>query len=72
VYPPAYRNNLLVAAWNDGTIRLVIPNGTNPDLPGTASVAYNGGVGGLLSFMLASDGYVYVSNGDGILRVVTH
>ena len=72
VYPPAYRNNLLMAAWNDGTIRLVIPNGTNPDLPGTASVAYNGGVGGLLSFMLGPDGYVYVSNGDGILRVVTH
>jgi len=72
VYPPTYRNNLLMAAWNDGTIRLVIPNGTNPDLPGTTSVAYNGGVGGLLSFMLASDGYVYVSNGDGILRVVTH
>jgi glucose/arabinose dehydrogenase len=72
VYPPVYRNNLLVAAWNDGTIRLVIPNGTNPDLPGTTSVAYTGGQGGLLSFMLGSDGYVYVSNSNSIFRVVPH
>ena len=79
IYPPLYRNNLLVAAWIDGTIRLVIPNGTNPDLPGTTTVAYTGGQGGLLSFMLGSDGYVYVSNGiftpsngSSIFRVVPH
>jgi glucose/arabinose dehydrogenase len=70
VYPEAYYNNLLVAAWIDGTIRLVIPNGRDPDLPGTTSVAYNGGEGGLLSLMLGSDGYVYVSNVDGIFRVL--
>lgn len=78
VYPPAYRNNLLVAAWNDGTIRLVIPNASNPSSPGTSSVAYPGGQGGLVSMMLASDGYVYVTKGgsgfsDGaIFRVVPH
>jgi glucose/arabinose dehydrogenase len=72
IYPPVYRNNLLMAAWIDGTIRLVIPNGTNPDQPGSTSVAYTGGQGGLLSFMLGSDGYIYVSSGDGIFRVVPH
>ena len=72
IYPPAYRNNLLMAAWNDGTIRLVIPNATDPDLPGTSSVAYTGGQGGLLSLMLGSDGFVYVSNGSGIFRVIAH
>ncbi len=78
VYPQAYRNNLLVTAWNDGTIRLVIPNASNPALPGTTSVAYPGNVGGLVSMMLASDGYVYVTKGgsgfsDGaIFRVIPH
>lgn len=72
VYPQAYRSNLLMAAWNDGTIRLIIPNQSNPGLPGTTSVAYTGGTGGLLSLMLGSDGYVYVSNGDSILRVIPH
>ena len=72
IYPPAHRNNLLMAAWNDGTIRLVIPNGTNQDLPGTSSIAYPGGLGGLLSLMLGSDGYVYASNANGIFRVVPH
>jgi hypothetical protein len=48
------------------------PNGTNSDLPGTTSVAYTGGLGGLLSFMLGFDGYVYVSNSNGIFCVVPH
>ena len=79
IYPPAYRNNLLMAAFNDGTIRLVIPNASNPDQPGTTSVAYPGGQGGLVGMMLGSDGYVYVSNhnfnvfdGSSIFRVVPH
>ena len=61
-----------MAAWNDGTIRLIVPNQSNPGLPGTTTVAYTGGVGGLLSLMLGSDGYVYVSNGDSIFRVIPH
>ena len=72
VYPPVFRNNLLVAAWNDGKIRLVMLNGANLDQFGGTSVAYTGGQGGLLSFMLGSDGYVYVSSGNGIFRVVPH
>jgi len=71
-----------MGAWNDGTIRLVIPNPSDPALPGTTSVAYTGGQGGLLSLMRASDGYVYVSNGlftgsfpffsSSIFRVIPH
>ncbi len=78
IYPQAYRGNLLMAAWNDGTIRLIIPDPGNPGHPGTTSVAYSGGVGGLVSLMLGSDGYVYVTKGgtgnsDGaIYRVVPH
>ena len=72
IYPPVYRNNLLVAVWNDGTIRHVILSGANLDQLGGSSLAYTGGRGGLLSLMLGSDGYVYVSNGNGIFRVVPH
>ncbi|HKY72658.1 MAG TPA: PQQ-dependent sugar dehydrogenase [Nitrospira sp.] len=72
VYPPVYRNNLLMAAWNDGTIRHVVLSGANLDQFGGTSVGYTGGQGGLLSFMLGSDGYVYVSNGSGIFRVLSH
>jgi glucose/arabinose dehydrogenase len=82
IYPPAYRNNLLMAAWNDGTIRLVIPNASDPDQPGSTTVAFTGGQGGLLSFMLGSDGYIYVTNGlfsgtfpfntSSIFRVIPH
>lgn len=72
VYPPVYHNNLLMAAWNDGTIRHVVLSGANLNQFGGTSVAYTGGQGGLLSFMLGSDGYVYVSNGDAIFRVISH
>lgn len=72
VYPTFYRNNLLVAVWIGGTIRHVVLSGTNLDHLGGSSVAYNGGQGGLLSLMLGSDGYVYVSNSSAIFRVVPH
>ena len=71
VYPPAYRNNLLVTAWNDGRIRRIILSGANLTSLGSSSTAYNGGNGGLLSLMLGSDGYVYVSTASAIFRVVS-
>lgn len=71
VYPVAYRNNLLFTAWNDGRIRRIILSGVNLTSLGSASTAYNGGNGGLLSLMLGSDGYVYVSNASGIFRVIS-
>ena len=69
VYPSPFRGNLLVGAFIDGTIHLVTPNGANPDLSGTSTIAYSGGVGGLLSLLRASDGYVYASTADDIFRV---
>ncbi|NOS80492.1 MAG: hypothetical protein HOP32_02770 [Nitrospira sp.] len=70
VYPPAYRNNLLFTAWNDGRIRRMVLNGANLTGLGSSSTAFNGGQGGLLSLMLGTDGYVYVSNASAIFRVV--
>lgn len=79
IYPPVYRNNLLMASFNDGAIRLVIPNASNPDQPGSTSVAFSGGQGGLVGMMLGNDGYVYVTNhnfntfnGSSIFRVIPH
>lgn len=72
VYPSAYRGNLLMAVYIDGTLRLVVPNASNQDAPGTSSVAFTGGFGGLLSLMLGSDGYIYTTNGGVIYRVVPH
>jgi glucose/arabinose dehydrogenase len=79
IYSPIYRNNLLMASFNDGAIRLVIPNPSNPDQPGTTSVAFGGGQGGLVGIMLGNDGYVYVTNhnfstfnGSSIFRVIPH
>lgn len=70
VYTPGYRNNLLFTAWNDGRIRRLVLNGSNLTSLGSSSTAYNGGQGGLLSLMLGTDGYVYVSNASAIFRVV--
>jgi glucose/arabinose dehydrogenase len=71
VYPPAYRNNLLFTAWNDGRIRRIILNGANLTGLAASSSAYNGGNGGLLSVMLGADGYVYVSNASAIFKVIS-
>lgn len=73
VYPFAYQGNLLVAGFNDGTIRLVIANPSVPCGSGNTSVAFSGGLGGLISMVLGSDGYVYVSSMNGVIyRVVPH
>jgi hypothetical protein len=68
-----------MASFNDGAIRLVIPNASNPDQPGSTSVAFSGGQGGLVGMMLGNDGYVYVTNhnfntfnGSSIFRVIPH
>jgi glucose/arabinose dehydrogenase len=70
VYPAAYRNNLLFVDFNGGKIRRVVLSGADLTLLGTSSVAYNGGQGFLLSLMLGTDGYVYVSNASGIFKVI--
>jgi aldose sugar dehydrogenase len=70
VYPAAYRNNLLFVDFNGGKIRRVVLSGADLTQLGTSSVAYNGGNGFLLSLMLGADGFVYVSNGSAIFKVV--
>lgn len=70
VYPVAYRNNLLFADFNGGKIRRVVLSGADLTQLGTSSIAYNGGNGFLLSLMLGADGFVYVSNGSAIFKVV--
>ena len=69
-YPIAYRNNLLFVDFNFGQMRRLILTGVNLTQLGTSSIAYNGGNGGLLSLMLGSDGFVYVSNSSAIFKVV--
>ena len=69
-YPVAYRNNLLFVDFNFGQMRRLILTGANLTQLGTSSIAYNGGQGGLLSLMLGSDGFVYVSNANAIFKVV--
>lgn len=68
-YPSAYHNNLLVANFVHGSIHHLVLNSSLTQLA-SSSVAYGGGVGGLLSFMRGSDGYIYVSATDGIYRVI--
>ncbi len=70
VYPVAYRNNLLFVDFNGGKIRRVVLSGADLTQLGTSSIAYNGGNGFLLSLMLGADGFVYVSNGSAIFKVV--
>ena len=70
VYPVAYRNNLLFVDFNGGKIRRVVLSGADLSQLGTSSIAYNGGNGFLLSLMLGADGFVYVSNGSAIFKVV--
>lgn len=70
VYPATFRNNLLFTEFNTGRIRRIVLSGADLSQLGSSSVAYNGGNGGLLSLMLGADGFVYVSNTNGIFRVV--
>ena len=70
VYPVAYRNNLLFVDFNGGKIRRVVLSGADLTQLGSSSVAYNGGNGFLLSLMLGADGFIYVSNGSAIFKVV--
>ena len=70
VYPTSYRNNLLFVDFNGGKIRRVILSGADLTQLGTSSIAYNGENGFLLSLMLGADGFVYVSNGSAIFKVV--
>lgn len=71
VYPASYQNNLLFVDFNTGKVRRIVLGGEGLSLLGSLSIGYNGGQGGLLSLMLGTDGYIYVSSLSGIYRIVT-
>ena len=62
-------DNLLFVDFNSGRIRRIVLSGADLTQPGTSSIAYNGGSGGLLSLILGADGFVYVSNTNAIFKV---
>lgn len=70
VYPTALHNNLLFVAFNDGRVRRIVLSGPDLDQLGGTDTPFNGGQGGLLSLLRASDGYIYVSNSNTIFRLV--
>jgi glucose/arabinose dehydrogenase len=70
LYPAEYRNSLLFADFNEGKIRRVVLAGGSLDQLGSSTIVYDGGNGGLLSLMLGTDGFVYVSSASTIFRVI--
>jgi aldose sugar dehydrogenase len=72
VYPSFLHNNLLVADFIGGRIHRIVLGGAGLNQLSSSNVAFNGGLGGLLSFMRGSDAYIYVSNSNGIFRVISH
>ncbi|MGH7227827.1 MAG: PQQ-dependent sugar dehydrogenase [Nitrospiraceae bacterium] len=69
-YPLQYHDNLLFADFNNGQIRRLVLTGAALTQLGTLSVAYNGGQGFLLDLIQGQDGFIYVSSGNSIFRVV--
>jgi glucose/arabinose dehydrogenase len=74
VYPVQYYNNLLFADFDFGQLHLIVLGGQNLTDFVSHSIAWPG-PGGLFAVMHGlnmpgQDGYIYVSNGSSILRVV--
>lgn len=69
-YPSAYHNQLLFTDVNAGRIHRIELESTNPTHVRSLTVAFDGGLGGLLDFIEGPDGYLYVSSLDSVYRVV--
>jgi len=69
-YPVQYHDNLLFADFNVGQIRRIVLSGATLTQLGTLSLAYTGGEGFLLDLIQGPDGFIYVSSGDSIFRVI--
>ena len=77
VYPAQYHNNLLFADFNVGQLHRIVLGGVGLTDLSSHTIACNCGKGGLLAVMHGlnlpgQDGYIYVSNGSSIFRVVVN
>ena len=75
VYPAQYHNNLLFADFNIGNLRRIVLGGAGLTNLVSQNIACNCGLGPLFGIMHGlnvpgQDGYVYVTSGSGIFRVV--
>jgi glucose/arabinose dehydrogenase len=69
-YPATFHNNLLFAEVNGGKLRRIVLAGAQLDHLGAVTVAYGGGVGGLLDILQGPGGYLYVSSFSTIYRLI--
>jgi glucose/arabinose dehydrogenase len=72
LYPTAFHNNLLFAEVNGGKLRRIVLAGAQLDHLGSVSIAFNGGLGGLLDLIQGPDGYLYASGFSTIYRVLPY
>jgi aldose sugar dehydrogenase len=70
LYPSRFHHNLLFAEVNGGKLRRIVLAGAQLDHLGSVSVAFQGGLGGLLDIIQGPEGYLYVSSFNAIYRVV--
>lgn len=70
LYPPEFHHNLLFAEVNGGTLHRIVLAGAQLDHLGAISVAFPGGLGGLLDVIQGPGGYLYASSFDAIYRIV--
>jgi glucose/arabinose dehydrogenase len=75
VYPVQYHNNLLFADYLGGKLHRIVLGGPMLTDSERQSIACDPGIGGMFGVMHGlnlpgQDGYIYVSNANGIFRVV--
>ena len=68
-YPVQYHNNLFFADFNNGAVTRVLLAGTDLTDVATVSLAFPGGLGGLLDIVEGPDGFLYVSSSGQISRL---
>jgi len=69
-YPASFHNNLLFAEVNGGTLHRIVLAGAQLDHLGSVTVAFNGGLGGLLDIIQGPGGYLYAFGFDAIYRII--
>ena len=70
LYPATFHHNLLFADVNGGKLHRIVLAGAQLDHLGSVSVAFQGGLGGLLDIIQGPGGYLYASSFNAIYRVL--